>query len=61
VDEAVCNAFGVIKLKNMYGKQVMGIERSTFFFDAQGKLQTMWPKVRAQGHAAAVLTYIKQL
>lgn len=61
VDEAVCNAFGVIKLKNMYGKQVMGIERSTFFFDAQGQLQTVWPKVKAQGHAAAVLAYIEQL
>lgn len=60
IDETMCNTFGVIKLKNMYGKQVMGIERSTFFFNKQGQLQTMWPKVKAQGHAAAVLAYVQQ-
>lgn len=59
VDEAVCNTFDVIKLKNMYGKQVMGIERSTFFFDAQGTLQQFWPKVKALSHASAVLAYVK--
>jgi peroxiredoxin Q/BCP len=60
VDEAVCRAFDVIKLKNMYGKQVLGIERSTFFFNAQGQLAYVWPKVKAQGHAAAVLNYVRQ-
>lgn len=60
-DESVCQAFDVIKLKNMYGKQVMGIERSTFFFDKQGKLQYHWPKVKAKGHAAEVLAKIKEL
>lgn len=59
-DEAVCHAFDVIKLKNMYGKQVLGIERSTFFFNAQGQLTYVWPKVKAQGHAAAVLKYVRQ-
>lgn len=60
-DESVCRAFDVIKLKNMYGKQVMGIERSTFFFNQDGKLEHHWPKVKAKGHAAEVLSKIKEL
>lgn len=59
--ETVCQAFDVIKLKNMYGKQVMGIERSTFLFNAQGQLHQEWRKVKAQGHAAAVLAAVKLL
>ena len=61
VDEALCQAFDVIKMKNMYGKNVMGIERSTFLFNAQGQLQQEWRKVKAQGHAAIVLAALQQL
>lgn len=61
VDEALCKAFDVIKMKNMYGKNVMGIERSTFLFNAQGQLQQEWRKVKAQGHAAIVLAALKKL
>ncbi len=59
--ETLCQAFDVIKMKNMYGKQVMGIERSTFLFNAQGQLQQEWRKVKAQGHAAIVLAAVKSL
>ena len=61
VDEALCQAFDVIKMKNMYGKNVMGVERSTFLFNAQGQLLQEWRKVKAQGHAAIVLAALKQL
>lgn len=61
VDESLCQAFDVIKMKNMYGKNVMGIERSTFLFNIQGQLQQEWRKVKAQGHAAAVLVALKSL
>ena len=61
VDEALCQAFDVIKMKNMYGQNVMGVERSTFLFNAQGQLQQEWRKVKAQGHAAIVLAALKQL
>ena len=60
-DESLCLAFDVIKMKNMYGKQVMGIERSTFLFDAAGKLHLEWRKVKAPGHAAEVLKAVKSL
>ena len=54
-EEQVCNLFDVIKMKNMYGKQVRGIERSTFLIDAQGVLRQAWRKVKVDGHAQAVL------
>ena len=54
-DEAVCQAYDVIKMKNMYGKQVRGIERSTFLIDRDGVLRREWRKVKVQGHAAEVL------
>jgi thioredoxin-dependent peroxiredoxin len=54
-DRAVAQAFGVWKEKTMYGKKVMGIERSTFVISADGKIETVYAKVKAQGHAAAVL------
>lgn len=54
-DEALCNAFDVIKLKNMYGKQVRGIERSTFLINPDGQLSASWRKVKVAGHAQAVL------
>lgn len=59
VDETICHLFDVIKPKNMYGKQLLGIERSTFFFDAQHTLQQQWRNVNAKGHAAAVLAYVQ--
>ncbi len=58
-DEALCNAFDVIKMKNMYGKQVRGIERSTFLISPDGTLVQEWRKVKVAGHAAAVLEALK--
>jgi thioredoxin-dependent peroxiredoxin len=60
-DEALCQMFGVMKMKNMYGKQVRGIERSTFVIDAAGKLRKEWRGVKVPGHAQAVLDFIKTL
>ena len=60
-DETVCNLFGVMKLKNMYGKQVRGIERSTFVIDAQGVLRQEWRGVKVPGHVEAVLAFVKSL
>jgi peroxiredoxin Q/BCP len=54
-DEKLCKLFDVIKEKNMYGKKVLGIERSTFLIDATGVLAAEWRKVKVDGHAAAVL------
>ena len=54
-DEKLCAQFGVIKMKNMYGKKVRGIERSTFLVDAQGVLRREWRKVKVDGHVAEVL------
>jgi len=60
-DEAVCELFGVMKQKNMYGKQVRGIERSTFVIDAQGKLVQEWRGVKVPGHAGEVLAFVQSL
>lgn len=60
-DEALCTLFGVIKMKNMYGKQVRGIERSTFLIDGKGVLRQEWRGVKADGHAAAVLEAVKSI
>ena len=60
-DEKLCELFGVMKLKNMYGKQVRGVERSTFVFDKNGKLAREWRAVKAPGHAAEVLEFIQTL
>lgn len=54
-DEALCSAFDVIALKNMYGKQVRGIVRSTFLIDPAGRIAASWRKVKVAGHAQAVL------
>jgi len=54
-DEKVCTLFGVVKEKNMYGRKVWGIERSTFLIDPQGVLLREWRKVQVKGHAAEVL------
>ena len=58
-DETLCRQFGVIRKKNMYGREVMGIERSTFVIDAAGKLVREWRKVKVPGHAAAVLEFVQ--
>ncbi len=61
VDEALCGQFGVIKMKNMYGKKVRGIERSTFVIDASGRLAREWRGVKVAGHAQEVLDFVKSL
>ena len=58
-DEALCNAFGVIKEKNMYGRKVLGIERSTFLIDPDGVIRQSWRPVKVAGHAQAVLDALK--
>ena len=60
-DEKLCALFDVMKQKNMYGKKVRGIERSTFLVDATGKLRREWRKVKIEGHVAEVLEAIKEL
>ena len=60
-DEVLCSAFDVIKLKNMYGKKVRGIERSTFLIDADGVLRREWRKVKVPGHVDQVLEAVKAL
>jgi peroxiredoxin Q/BCP len=59
-DEAVCQAFDVIRLKTLYGRKVLGIERSTFLISPQGRLAQAWRGVRVPGHAEAVLGALKQ-
>jgi peroxiredoxin Q/BCP len=60
-DEKLCALFDVIKMKNMYGKKVRGIERSTFLIGADGTLAKEWRKVKVEGHAADVLEAVKSL
>ncbi|AZG09132.1 peroxiredoxin [Pigmentiphaga sp. H8] len=60
-DETLCELYGVMKMKNMYGKQVRGIERSTFLIDAQGKLRQEWRGVKVPGHVDAVLDAVRGL
>jgi peroxiredoxin Q/BCP len=60
-DEKLCGQFGVIKMKNMYGRQVRGIERSTFVIDATGALVREWRGVKVPGHAEEVLEFVKTL
>jgi thioredoxin-dependent peroxiredoxin len=58
VDSALCDAFGVIVDKNLYGKKSKGVQRSTFLFDESGTLVHVWPKVSVDGHAEEVLEKI---
>ncbi len=58
-EEKACAIFGVIKMKNMYGKQVRGIERSTFAIDREGRIAREWRGVKVAGHAAEVLAFAK--
>ena len=60
-EQELCQAFGVIKQKNMYGKQVRGIERSTFLIDAYGVLVQEWRGVKVPGHAKEVLQAAKSI
>jgi peroxiredoxin Q/BCP len=60
-DEAVCGQFGVMKSKNMYGKKVRGIERSTFVLDRTGVLAREWRGVKVPGHVQEVLNFVKDL
>ncbi len=58
---AICDAFGVIVEKNMYGKKSVGIQRSTFVVGTDGTVAKAWPKVSVEGHAAAVLEAVRSL
>lgn len=60
-DETVCNLFAVMKMKNMYGKQVRGVERSTFVIDRGGVLRREWRGVKVPGHVQEVLDFVKTL
>jgi len=60
-DETLCTLFDVIKEKNMYGRKVMGIERSTFLIDKLGKLRKEWRKVKVDGHVEQVLEAVREL
>lgn len=60
-DEKLCTLFDVIKPKIMYGKEVIGVERSTFLIDADGVLRNEWRKVKVDGHAQEVLDAVKAL
>ncbi|HLX79004.1 MAG TPA: peroxiredoxin [Burkholderiales bacterium] len=60
-EEQLCTQFGVMKMKNMYGKKVRGIERSTFVIDRDGTLAREWRGVKVPGHAEEVLNFVKAL
>jgi peroxiredoxin Q/BCP len=60
-DEQLCQQFDVIKMKSMYGKQVRGIERSTFIIDPEGTVRHEWRKVSVKGHVVEVLEMLKSL
>ncbi len=60
-EEALCKFFDVIKEKNMYGRKVLGIERSTFLIDEEGVLVREWRKVKVKGHVEEVLEAVKEL
>ena len=59
-DEELCQRFGVMKMKNMYGRQVRGVERSTFVIDADGRLGREWRGVKVPGHVAKVLEFVSE-
>ncbi len=60
-EELLCSRFAVIKLKKLYGKEVRGIERSTFVIDGDGRLRREWRGVKVPGHAQEVLDYMRSL
>ena len=61
IDEKVCQLFDVIREKSLYGRKLLGIERSTFLLDGQGVLRREWRKVKVAGHAEEVLQAVKAL
>lgn len=61
VDSAICDAFGVIVEKTMYGKKSVGVQRSTFLVGTDGVVAKVWPKVSVEGHANAVLEAVSSL
>lgn len=60
-DERICQQFGVLKMKNLYGRQVRGIERSTFVLDGKRAIRREWRGVKVPGHAKEVLDFVKTL
>ena len=60
-DETVCNLFGVMKMKKLYGRESRGIERSTFVIDANGKLAKQWRGLKVNGHVEEVLAFVQSL
>ncbi len=60
-EETACTAFSVLRMKNMYGKQVRGIERSTFVIDENGLIVAAWRGVKVEGHAVEVLAFVRSL
>jgi peroxiredoxin Q/BCP len=60
-DETACQLFGVIKMKNMYGRRVRGIERSTFVIDRNGVVRREWRGVKVPGHVQEVLDFVRSL
>jgi peroxiredoxin Q/BCP len=58
-EEKACEIFGVMKMKNMYGKQVRGVERSTFVIDREGRIAREWRGVKVPGHAQEVLDFVR--
>ena len=60
-DTDICEQFGVWVEKSMYGRAYMGIQRATFIIDATGKVATVWPKVKVDGHAAEVLAFVQTM
>jgi peroxiredoxin Q/BCP len=60
-DEKVCKAFDVMKLKSMYGKKYMGVDRSTFLINSEGKVMKEWRSVKVKGHVQEVLDTIREL
>jgi thioredoxin-dependent peroxiredoxin len=58
-EEVACKIFDVVKMKKMYGKEVRGIERSTFILDAQGKIIKEWRGVKVDGHIQEILTFLR--
>jgi len=59
-EKKLCEAFGVLKEKNMYGKKTMGIERTSFLIDPEGRIAKIFPKVKPEGHAEEVLAALRK-
>ena len=60
-DEKVCKAFDVMKLKSMYGREYMGVDRSTFIVNTEGRIVRVWRGVKVKGHVAEVLSAVENL